>query len=314
MNIQDVINSLPVYTQNDPLMPIPLDDLLTERVRSRDGDYDVVLLDTGSVLYRGIDGRDCLTKAAQDNKYGKWYGSILVASHYAKQNDIDNKIKNETEKSAVCAVRIKKVCRLLNMSDPNTRTLVIERLAIRDKQSQQQGIPKIVYKGKQTSLQQLFSKAFGYKNTYLQRLQSTKPKQRVSSYGVDQLLVMEIMKLFPRVDGYIYINTWGQAYRNFHNELNLFRPQSCVELLDEKSNKKLFRLCLESFFIVGKTRQRIVLERKKDAKILLEQYFPVSLPVWKQQFRQFLVKTTQSQIDAIDTNIRQIDSMYMDAI
>jgi hypothetical protein len=84
--------------------------------------------------------------------------------------------------------------------------------------------------------------------------------------------------------------------------------------LDEKSNKKLFRLCLESFFIVGKTRQRIVLERKKDAKILLEQYFPVSLPVWKQQFRQFLLKTTQSQIDAIDTNIRQIDSMYMDAI
>jgi hypothetical protein len=200
------LDSLVAYRENDPLDPIPLDFLSTDRIRSSDGNYDVVLLPQGSVLYRGIDGKDCLKSAAttQTDSYGKWYGSISTASHYAEQNDKDNHVVDHADKSAVCAVRLKKLCRLLNMSDPETRTLIIQRLALRDQQLKQQGVKPYVYRKKQTSLQQLYSMAFGFKNTYPQRLMQQQ-KKRSSYYSVDQFLVMEIMKLFPKVDGYIYI-------------------------------------------------------------------------------------------------------------
>ena len=307
--------SLVAYQSQDPLDPIPLSDLSTDRIRSEGGDYDVVLLPQGAVLYRGIDGQDCFQKAVVSqntpDNYGKWYGSIIVASYYAKQNDRD---RNNREKSAVCAVQLKNVCRLLNMSDPDTRTLIVQRLALRDQQRLKQGQPPIVYKKQQTSLQQLFSKAFGYKNTHPQRLQ-TQPKQRRSFYSIDQLLVKELRKLFPRVDGYIYINTWGQASKNFHNELNLFQPQQCVELLDEKTKKHLFLSCLESFLLVDpKTRQTYLLNRRKEAKVLLERYFPVVFSLWKQQFLKFLSQTSQSQLDTLDYNMRQLDDIYMQTL
>jgi hypothetical protein len=86
-------------------------------------------------------------------------------------------------------------------------------------------------------------------------------------------------------------------------------------LLDEKSKKKLFRLCLESLlFVDPQSRQKQILERKKDAKVLLERYFPVALPVWKQQLRQFLLNTTQSQAQKVDQRAKQLGSLYVDSI
>jgi hypothetical protein len=167
------------------------------------------------------------------------------------------------------------------MTDEKTKQLVISRFA-------EEG-------GMDRPLQQMVAQAFAIRNLPSQRRQQTRQlmtpqqvnnlsqqrkqqlmknttyKKRVSEYDLDQHIVPVLCRLFPNVDGYVFISKWSQnIHETFHNEVFLCRPDQCVELLRPSLQEKLLNKCLE-YFLMTKNQKTRKLAQQSD--ILLRMYF-----------------------------------------
>jgi hypothetical protein len=136
----------PVYPSQKPTKPMSSGDLIKEKVRSKEGwVYQQIILPAGSILFRGVgvptgsgmwdlhfeklpDEKkklplNCTQYAARKkgNGNGLFYGDIRTAISYANVR--------HNKKKRICAVELKKPCKLLDVTDPETQILLRQRFA-----------------------------------------------------------------------------------------------------------------------------------------------------------------------------------------
>jgi len=206
----------PAYMHDDPIKPIQLDDLLTQNVKSRQGlSYKQVILPIGTVFYRGIRSKNCEKLAVERGEHGRWYGSIKTAKSYSARADNNS--------GRICAVELTKPIKLLDMTDPGTQALLLERFANINQRAQY-----------------LVSQAFAIRMSSHQ----TQKKYRKSEYEADEIIVDFLCSAFPKVDGYIWLSKWHESSdESFHNEIYLCNPSNCVSLLSfKKINEMLYSI------------------------------------------------------------------------
>ena len=213
------------YSSESLLEGVKDSQLVAQNVRTKDGVYSQIVVPKDTIIYRGIYGKDCYQDAIQAGDYGKWYGSIPTATRYMN-----------TKNGSICAVQFKRSCKLLNMTDENTKKLLVSRFA-------QQGGHY------DDALQHMVARAFAIRNLSYQK----KPKFRQSIRQNDEDLVLILCQLFPQVDGYVFVSHWSQNPReDFLDEIYLCQPDTCLSLLKPKFQKQLLNECLEKLLLMGR--------------------------------------------------------------
>lgn len=236
---------------------IPYSQFVTRDVRTKDGLYKEMIVPEGMIVFRGITGKCQQEKVS----YGKWYGSIQTAGLYMKdrapqaiqdlqqQQSSDQQQQRQKRKGNLCAVQLIKPCRLMVMTDPETKKLLVSRFA-------QYG---------NATLQSQVSYAFGIRNLSTDK----RAMRRQSMKHIDRTIVKALCQLFPHMDGYIFIAKWSEyPLENFHDEIFLCHPEACVAPIGSKLEQKFLENFLHEYLSSSRRAYRI------QQFSLMTNYFP----------------------------------------